>query len=225
MRIRLLFALVIIALFCVIFYLAQVPPVPTGKNVQAHLDYLSNEFKKVNGITDFKKVSIVQQYVLNLASILYRTEGHVWEINELAKMKIGSCYDRSRAIETLLTNLGYQTRHVYILQKKYSPTFVNLFIRKLPSHAASEVKINGCWLYVDNLNSSWHAVDEKGEFYSIHEIQQGKLKVTSDLTNLLRSPFIIIYGLSSRHGNFYPPYVPFPELNFSEFISGLFNKD
>ena len=223
MCIRLLLALLII--ICAILYLAQVPTVPTGKNVQDHLDYLSNEFKKVNGISDLQKVSIVQQYVLNLAPILYRTEGHVWEINELAKMKRGSCYDRSRAIETLLTNLGFQTRHVYILQKKYSQAFVNLFIRKLPSHAASEVKINGHWLYVDNINSNWQAIDAKGDVYSIHDIQQGKLKVTSDINNLLRSPFIVIYGLSSRHGNFYPPYVPFPELNFSEFISGLFSKD
>jgi hypothetical protein len=216
---------VIIALICAIFYFSQVPPVPSGERVQKYLDEINFEFKNSNSVTDIQKITVVQKYILELAPVLYRKEGHVWEIDELAKMKHGSCYDRSRDIETLLANLGYQTRHIYILQNKFSPTFVNLFIRKLPSHAASEVKINGHWLYVDNLNSNWKAIDAKGDLYSIHEIQQGKLKATSDVTNLLRSPFIIIYGLSSRHGNFYPPYVPFPELNFSEFISGLFNKD
>jgi len=61
--------------------------------------------------------------------------------------------------------------------------------------------------------------------YSIHQIQQGKLYLNNDVEDILKKPFIIIYGLSSRHGNFYPPYVPFPEFNIGEFISGLFDKD
>ncbi len=37
----------------------------------------------------------------------------------------------------------------------------------------------------------------------------------------LGAPFVYIYGLYSRHGRFYPPYIRFPNVNWRELTYNL----
>lgn len=41
-------------------------------------------------------------------------------------------------------------------------------------------------------------------------------------TNIYEQPFTFVYGLYSRHGQFYPPYNFVPDINCGEFVKNVF---
>ena len=174
----------------------------------------------------------VQQGVLNTAkinkSIPYKTER---EPKNLFQLKYGLCYDRSRVIEKILAAAGFKTRHVTVFKnpEQMPPILKIMDPRRHASHAVTEVLTRNGWLTVDS-NQPFIAVDVDFHPYSIKKIRQyavtGKTIRWADpyrefFDPVFKKDFIYIYGLYSRHGNFYPPYNGFPDINWNEFYQNF----
>jgi hypothetical protein len=133
----------------------------------------------------------------------------------------GECYDRARIIEKTLRINGLRTRHVaqYDLD---TVGLLGLVRRGTPSHAALDVFIDGKWMSVGTVNA-FLGLTSGGEL------------VPTSLVSRLKSPTwkyeappaitaaknVTIYGLWSRHGRFFPPFVPAPDIAWREFASNL----
>jgi hypothetical protein len=164
------------------------------------------------------------------------------EPKDLYEQRRGICFDLSRSIEKGLRSIGFQVRHVSAFSREHGlsrlygillPSRTKPEEKQLPnfvdSHALCEVHTSQGWLAVDSL-SKWLSLDDQGDPISLRRLQRevavGKLSVLDKgqaaLTpKVLRRPFFMVYGLYSRHGRFYPPYLPFPNINFSEFLANF----
>ena len=138
---------------------------------------------------------------------------------DLFRLGFGLCFDRSRSIEKALTFSGFETRHVYILFSSDKSFLAALFSYRQPSHAVTEVFTKRGWLLVDS-NVPWISLDTSGSPVAADQIarQFSKFETSPDF---VREKFWIIRGLYSRKGFFYRPYLPFPEMNWSDFFRSL----
>lgn len=170
----------------------------------------------------------VQQAVLRIAP---RNEGlpdgTLREPRELFEAGRGLCYDRSRVIEKILRFAGFQTRHVAIYSLANGRGVLRtLATRQTPSHAVSEVRTHRGWLVVDS-NDPWIAIDAAGQprgIVDIHRAATGSaaFRWLAPIPNdIYKRPFTFVYGLYSRHGQFYPPYDAVPDVNYSEFAANF----
>jgi hypothetical protein len=148
---------------------------------------------------------------------------HEREPRDVILAKGGVCHDRSRVIEKILRYAGFSTRHVFILSVGNRSPLVALLLPGLRSHAVTEVLTVKGWLVVDS-NDPWISIDKQGDPESISEIET--LGITHRISwheappnSIYTEPFIAIYGLYSRHGQFYPPYAPVPNVNFGELLA------
>lgn len=136
--------------------------------------------------------------------------------------KEGLCFDRSRGIELILNYYGFQTRHISIFQNDNNDPFV-FFKRGVKSHALTEVKTSKGWLIVDS-NEFWISIDKDDNPVSMAKFHNKKLigegviwKEYTD-NSIFKSQFKYLYGLYSRHGMFYRPYIKLPDINWIEFF-------
>lgn len=136
--------------------------------------------------------------------------------------KTGICFDRSRVIEKILRNSGFKTRHISIYStQKTGSAIRSLLTPGISSHAVTEVLTSRGWLVVDS-NKRWIAVDKDKNILSIKDIflhldKDTQIKWIVEAPSIYNRKFIYIYGLYSRHGNFYPPYNYIPDIEWSEF--------
>jgi hypothetical protein len=137
----------------------------------------------------------------------------------------GVCHDRSRVIEKILRDAGFDTRHVFILSLGSRSTLEALLVPGLRSHAVTEVLTAKGWLVVDS-NDPWISIDAQGNPESITRIET--LGIAHRIrwyegppNSIYTQPFVAIHGLYSRHGQFYPPYAPVPNVNFHELLANL----
>lgn len=151
------------------------------------------------------------------------------EPRDLLELRQGLCYDRSRAIEKVLTYVGLQTRHVsvYSLQKAKS-ALEALVTTRTPSHALTEVRTEKGWMAVDP-DMPWIGLTDAMDAISIKELKKaiGKKKYAwnqlakSEPNDILDTAFVYVPGLYSRHGRFYPPYNAIPDVNYPQLASGM----
>ncbi len=136
-------------------------------------------------------------------------------------MRIGSglCYDRSRTFDKIFSHLGFETRHVYLLYKDNRSFLHALFRYRQPSHAVTEVRTSRGWLFVDS-NTPWIAVTRKGEPVNADDVWQ-RFGEFEQAPEYLSHPWWAIRGLYSRKGQFYAPYIPFPQFNWPDFAAWL----
>lgn len=133
----------------------------------------------------------------------------------------GCCFDRSRFNEKLLKYLGFQTRHVFIISKKYS-SFLNFVPLNQSSHAASEVKTSLGWMGIDS-NTSTKLFDGQNRVFTYKEaIKNKKMKKKLVPKYIFLDEPDVIYGLYSRHGYSYAPKIPGPEFNINEIKYNFF---
>jgi hypothetical protein len=147
------------------------------------------------------------------------------EPEDLIRHKTGSCYDRSRTLDKLYTWLGFEVRHVYILYirdpatgKVLSPLRA-IFTYGTESHAVTEVKTSKGYILVDS-NSNWISLARDGTPVDASSI----LRRVSDfdaLPDYFNRPYVAIRGMYSRRGHLYRPYIPYPELNWADFLGWL----
>jgi hypothetical protein len=143
------------------------------------------------------------------------------EPEDLIRNQSGLCYDRSRTLDKLYAWLGFEARHVYILYLKHPVTgevlspLKALFTYGTETHAVTEVKTHKGWMVVDS-NSKWVSLTRNGTPMHAGDIY-GRVADFDDLPDYFNRPYIAIRGMYSRRGQFYRPYIPYPELNWVDF--------
>ncbi len=140
---------------------------------------------------------------------------------DVLSKKTGLCFDRSRVLEKMFKWIGFETRHVYLL---YKPDFAErswslwyaLLAPYSKSHAVTEVKTSRGWLMVDT-RDKWISINKKGELIPIEQIHERNDEFLSQPPEGLKHPFWVIRGLYARRGQLYPPFLPYPQLNWWDF--------
>jgi hypothetical protein len=183
-----------------------------------------NEIKTIRAIQDsiLAKTPVQKRIPLNTAR----------EPENLYHSQNALCGDRSRFMDKALREAGFETRFVflYMTSSIRSPFMAFLSMDKghVKSHAVVEVLTRKGWMVVDSVER-WISLDASGNVLSIEDIQndpnikniewdpenQGKIYF------ILNDSFAYLYGLYSRHGRFYEPYTPIPDINWPEFFLNL----
>lgn len=144
---------------------------------------------------------------------------------DLFKAKSGLCYDRSRTYDKVFSWLGFESRHIYVLYPEHPVTQEKLpywkifFVRGANSHAVTEVRTSRGWILVDS-NSTWISVAKDGTPVDADNIR-ARARSFETIPPYFDKEFLPIRGLYSRRGQFYRPYVPYPEFNWVDFFSWL----
>ncbi len=155
--------------------------------------------------------------------------GSTREPKDLYIRRRGESYDRSRVIEKMLRNSGFQTRHIMLFSISETGSKLKaLMIPGFMSHSITEVLTRRGWLVVDP-DDPWISTDRNGEPMRLSAVQSDVDKrliawgETEGRTMPFwyRQHFTYVLGLYSRHGKFYPPYNFVPDINWSEFIYNL----
>jgi hypothetical protein len=141
----------------------------------------------------------------------------------------GICFDRSRVIEKILTGLGFETRHLAIYSTRDYGRLRALLTPGISSHALTEVKTGKGWMAVDS-NARWIGLDAADSVYSVEDIQgrdpfaiTWAPKVREPISwALINEPFTYVIGLFSRHGGFFPPYTPVPDVNYAQLLLNFY---
>ena len=147
------------------------------------------------------------------------------EPENLFQKQGGLCHDRSRTYDKVFKWLGFETRHLYILYPEHPVTRERLsylqaiFTKGTNSHAVTEVKTSRGWLVVDS-NLPWISVTEDGSPVDADHIFE-RLNQFMSIPGYWKRPYMAIRGLYSRRGQFYRPYIPYPQLNWYDFVSWL----
>lgn len=149
---------------------------------------------------------------------------HKWgaiahEPADFLKRAKGCCYDRSRFIEKALKRYGFETRHI-ALYRISDNLWPSLLRPGIPSHATSEVLTRRGWMVVDS-NRDLIGVDAAGEVHDIaslrHLIRSGRgADIPGVKTDYMNGHFLFVYGLYSRHGGFYRPFLPLPDIDWAQ---------
>ncbi len=153
----------------------------------------------------------------------------------------GCCVLRSRFLEKALIYYGFETRHLAIYRAN---TFKEiLFSREIISHSTTEVKTSKGWMYVDSVDqfigltknnnpitaSDYKNIEKNKLKYQFVPHEKTELFISysnnfnewNDNNNIWNEKFnaYIIYGLHSRHGNFYWPKlkIDIPDINWNDF--------
>jgi hypothetical protein len=149
-------------------------------------------------------------------------KGRSREPRDLFELQQGLCYDRSRAIEKILTIMGFRNRHAALFSIE-NVDYRNLILPQgLPSHHVTEVMTRMGWTVLDS-NSSWIGVDERQSCVSLWKLKETlpSERRVSHADPILATNFIFVYGLYARHGHFYWPYDQMPDINVIQFLRGL----
>lgn len=149
------------------------------------------------------------------------------EPKDLFLLKRGLCFDRSRAIEKMLVNLGLPIRHASIYSTVNMSPFAALLTPKLRSHAVVEVKTERGWMIVDS-NARWIGLTSEGDPVSLAQLKaletRSGLWTTENrapINTIFLNDFVFIRGLYSRHGRFYPPFNAIPDVNYSQLMQNF----
>lgn len=167
---------------------------------------------------EVKLIKSIQMYVLeNIDGSHGIPQNGAREPEDLFKLGYGLCYDKSRTIEKALTIYGFEVRHASVYQIQHDSVFATLIQGQVPSHAVTEVLTSKGWLVVDP-NIPWIGLDQEGNPLSLRDIKEklNKGEVDPDQNPIFHKPFTYLYGVYSRHGKFYPPYIGFPNLNWPQ---------
>lgn len=148
-------------------------------------------------------------------------QGEHRELEKWYEVKSGICSDVSRAAETFLIYLGFHVRHVSIYSMKHNsnPYAVAMTYRN-PSHAVTEVLTSRGWMLFDPHFGRLY-VDLKGNPIPVarmYEAIHGGDVAASDAHVIFSDHYTLFYGLYSRHGLFYPPFVPVPDVAWVDFL-------
>lgn len=150
------------------------------------------------------------------------------EPTDLLRAREGLCYDRSRTFDKLFSWHGLKSRHVYVLFAEHPSTgkplgFWRAFLTLgTQSHAVTEVQTQRGWVVVDS-NTLWISTTKDGEPVDSDSIRARWLEFDSPPSYFNR-PYYSIRGMYSRRGQFYRPYVPFPQLNWPDYIAWLIEE-
>lgn len=198
----------------------------------SYIQLYTSDLSPASPASDFEDeirfIQGVQNSVLNVApanSGLPR--GSEREPKDLYLAQKGLCFDRSRVIEKILASYGFRTRHIFLYSVKDRGAVRAFFTPGVFSHAVTEVQTERGWLVVDS-NDRWVSLDRSRNPLGMLELQNAVQSaatvewesspppIYSDI-----APTVFVYGLYSRHGEFYPPYNLIPDINYGELIENF----
>ncbi len=134
----------------------------------------------------------------------------------------GSCYDRAMLIEQTLRHYGFNIWRVAIYERQQRLwDYLRPGIR---SHALSVVETSRGEMVVESVEP-FLGVDKGGSVYGIREVRDGlnEEKIDGDTfgadipDNFFGGDFIYFHGVYSRHGYFFEPHLPAPEIDWGHF--------
>lgn len=146
------------------------------------------------------------------------------EPKDLYELRHGLCFDRARAIEKTLAHLGLKTRYAAIYSTAASGSALRSLVTPgVPSHAIVEVSTERGWMAIDS-NIRWFGLTADSRPIDLATLRSDpKLRdagwhalVKQPLNPILRDGFTYVFGLYSRHGRFYPPYTPIPDVSWPQ---------
>ncbi len=133
----------------------------------------------------------------------------------------GCCFDRARLIEKAAMHYGFAIRHVSIFEGQ-GPRLYRYLVPGIRSHALSEVETTRGWMAVDSLYR-FVGLAESGEVLTTPELRGVAGRQTTDgrtlaepLTKSLDFDYRAVYGLYSRHGFFFAPKAPLPDVDWGQ---------
>ena len=190
------------------------------EGVSIHLDVADLSFDE--------QVLVIKKLQTNMLRIAPEDkgipQGRRRGISELSEYTHGLCFDKSYALETLLEHIGFKTRHVSIYDNPKGTSFLKEFSTPgILSHACTEVRTKAGWMVIDP-NFAWIALDTKGNPVSLESEEMWK-----DSNNFSPTPpypvytqdHHVLYGLYSRHGQFFWPYSFIPDYNLRGLLYNL----
>jgi hypothetical protein len=148
------------------------------------------------------------------------------EPRDLFEMRKGLCYDRSRALEKLLAMMGLESRHVAIYSTAKRGALAALLTPGNDSHALTEVKTARGWMTIDP-NTRWIGLTQDGRVVDIAGLRALDAAKTAWAGEgaqphpIFSAPFVFVRGLYSRHGRFYSPYTPVPDVNWRQLVQNF----
>lgn len=151
------------------------------------------------------------------------------EPRDLYELRQGSCFDRSRVIEKALNHAGLRTRHVAVYSTAQTGSALkSLATPQVDSHAVTEVETARGWMVVDP-NARWMGLTATGRPFTLAALKADPrladapmhAAAKAPINKIFRSDFTYVIGLFSRHGRFYPPYTPIPDVNWREMLYNL----
>jgi hypothetical protein len=211
-----------------LFAVHDVPATPTPEDAKAIRQLLPNEKRHTGGFEE--EVGLILRVQDRVLAVSPEERGigldQPRELQDLVRARHGACFDRSRAIETILRSYGFRTRHAAM----YSTAETGSALRALTtpdtlSHALTEVKTSRGWMIVDS-RTRWAGLTSDGRPLDLEAIRANpqrkwSSKVHGRLPEIYGAPFTWVYGLYSRHGRFYPPYNAVPDVNWGELAQNL----
>ncbi len=224
---------IIVAVVLISYNLSNVPTTLTVSDIEA-IKTLGLD-KKYEDISLFDKeiqcIRQIQKAILQrIPHIKGIPEGKSREPSDLLLAKKGLCYDRSRFIEKALDYYGFKVRHAGMHYSKYPFPF--RYLSKANSHAVTEVLTSKGWMLIDS-STNFIGLDRNSNVYSATTLRQ-KIQSQEELhedfsvklPNFYKRNYSVAYGLYSRNGMHYPPYVRgIPDINFRQFISYNFFRN
>jgi len=178
-------------------------------------------------------ITSIQAAVQNVGQEGCSVKSDIVEPLEFLKRGYGCCFDRARFIEKAARYYGFSTRHVFLIQPKYSISLSNLLPLEQSSHAVSEILTSKGWLGVGSVDpfllldenqdpyTYRDTIDNLNEFPSIHpKFFYFHLFKSFGFGGTIED-LDLIYGLYSRNGNFHGKNFPGPEYVFSELLWNL----
>lgn len=162
------------------------------------------------------------------------------------KGEYGACCDRSRLIEKILRKHRFKIRHVFIYSKNsfggklllFFWKYLCFFCSHVKTHAVSEVLTKEGWLVIDS-NANWVSLDKQNKPHPMKDIECGRQIFwkepmcsqpnCSDMKDICEGSFAFLYGVYSRRGRLYPPFIfcflkhgirfcTFPDVSFYELL-------
>jgi hypothetical protein len=151
------------------------------------------------------------------------------EPRDLYELRQGLCFDRSRVIEKALNYAGLRTRHVAVYSTAQTGSALkSLATPQVSSHAVTEVETARGWMVVDP-NARWIGLTAAGRPFTLAALKADPALAEAPnhpaakdrINNIFRSDFTYVIGLFSRHGRFYAPYTPVPDVNWRQMLYNL----
>ena len=141
---------------------------------------------------------------------------------DYAERGYGSCYDRATLIEQALRHYDFEVRRVALYERQDRPW--NYLKPGIRSHALSEVTTSRGDMVIESVEPMI-GVDEDHDVYAIADVREGLHGGEIDdqtfgvdvPENFFDGDFVYAYGVYSRHGYFFEPHIPVPEVDWRQF--------
>lgn len=148
-------------------------------------------------------------------------EGKSRAPRQMYEHQSGLCFDRSYLIEKIAVFLHIPNRHISAFVSPDTRSKASLLLSKrAQSHALSELYTRKGWLLLDP-DTLWIALDDQNQPVGAARLKADIRWQTPPPTQsraYYNSKSLLIKGLYSRHGRFFAPFLPFPDVRWQEVI-------